>query len=97
MIDAKTVEYVARLARLRLNEQEHLRYREQLAAILTYIETLNGLDTAHTEPTSHVSSGLENVYRDDVARGCLPVADVLSNAPGVKGAFFKIPKVIEGK
>jgi len=97
MIDTNTVLYIAHLSRLRLSDKDLALYRDQLQSILTYIETLNTLDTSDTKPTSHVSSGLEDVFRDDVPAGSLPASSVLSNAPDAKGEFFKIPKVIEGK
>ena len=40
MISDKDVEHVARLARLALTESERARMREQLSAILQYIDKL---------------------------------------------------------
>ena len=97
MIDKKTVERVALLSRLRLNEDELELYSRQLASIVSYISKLNELDTKDTPPTSHALSTLKNVFRSDRGRASLPVEEVLSNAPAKEGDFFKIPKVIEGK
>ena len=97
MIDKQIVQHVALLSRLRLNAEELELHSRQLASILSYIDKLNELDTEDAEPTSHVSTALENVYRQDVGRPSLEVSEVLSNAPDKQGDFFKIPKVIEGK
>jgi aspartyl-tRNA(Asn)/glutamyl-tRNA(Gln) amidotransferase subunit C len=97
MIDKKTVQHVALLSRLRLDEEMLDLYSRQLSAILSYINKLNEVDAKNTPPTSHVSSNLENVFRPDVVRPSLDVDEVLSNSPDKKGDFFKIPKVIEGK
>ena len=97
MIDKKTVQHVALLSRLRLDDKELARYSAQLATILAYIDTLNTLDTLKAQPTSHASHALENVDRPDTLKTSLEPGDVLSNAPETQGDFFKIPKVIEGK
>jgi aspartyl-tRNA(Asn)/glutamyl-tRNA(Gln) amidotransferase subunit C len=46
------------------------------------------------EPTSHVLD-LSNVFRDDVVRESLPLADVLANAPDRENDHFRVPKIIE--
>ena len=97
MIDKKTVEHVALLSRLKLNEEELSLYSRQLASILSYIDKLNEIDTKDTPPTSHALNTLKNVFRKDEVRPSLSVDESLANAPERKGDFFKIPKVIEGK
>jgi aspartyl-tRNA(Asn)/glutamyl-tRNA(Gln) amidotransferase subunit C len=95
-ISKKDVEYVARLARLALSEEEKERYTAQLGQILTYIEKLNELNTDKVLPTSHVLP-LSNVWRDDRAEpnGLANPADILANAPEREGPLFKVKKVIE--
>ena len=88
------VEHVARLARLDLSEAEKERMRSQLDAILTYIDKLRRLDTEGVEPTSHAIP-IVNVMREDEARPCFPVSDMLANAPDREGDFFRVPKIIE--
>ena len=94
MISRQDVEHVARLARLALTDAEIERMREQLAAILAYIDTLRALDTAGVEPTSHAVP-LVNVMRDDEPRPCLPQDEALANAPDRSGEFFRVPRIIE--
>lgn len=93
-ITKKDVEHVAKLARLRLTEEEKEKFGEQLSEILEYVEKLNVLDTAHVEPTSHVVA-LKNVMREDEVKPSLPVEEVLDNAPAREGKYFKVPKIIE--
>ena len=95
-ITRKDVEYVARLARLALSDEEKERYTAQLESILVYIDTLNKLDTTHVPPTTHVLR-LSNIWRDDQAepeRLGFP-QDVLKNAPEAEGSYFKVKKIIE--
>ncbi len=93
-INKKEVEYVARLARLRLNEEEKERFTHQLDHILEYIQQLNELDTENVPPTSHVLA-LQNVWREDEVKPSLPLSKTLSNAPCANEEFFIVPKVID--
>jgi aspartyl-tRNA(Asn)/glutamyl-tRNA(Gln) amidotransferase subunit C len=96
-IDKKTVENVAILSRLELDEGEFALYSCQLASVLSYISKLNEVDTENVQPTSHVLPSLKNVFRRDALKNSLDKLDVLSNAPQKEGDFFKVPQVIEGK
>jgi aspartyl-tRNA(Asn)/glutamyl-tRNA(Gln) amidotransferase subunit C len=94
MIGGADVDAVARLARLHLTDDESERLREQLSAILSYIDKLRALDTEQVEPTSHAVP-LVNVMRDDAPEPCLPAEDMLANAPDRQGDFFRVPRIIE--
>lgn len=93
-ITLKDVEYVARLARLKLTEEEKEKYARQLGDILNYINKLNELDTSGVEPTSHVVS-ISNVFRKDKVAPSLSSEKILSNAPKQEKGFFKVKKIIE--
>jgi len=94
MISREDVEHVARLARLELTDDETERMREELTAILAYIDKLRALDTEHVEPTSHAVP-IVNVMREDEVRGCLSLDDALANAPDRVREFFRVPRIIE--
>jgi aspartyl-tRNA(Asn)/glutamyl-tRNA(Gln) amidotransferase subunit C len=94
MIGRADVDAVARLARLHLTDDESERLREQLSAILSYIDKLRALDTEQVEPTSHAVP-LVNVMRDDAPEPCLPAEAVLANAPDRQEDFFRVPRIIE--
>jgi len=93
-ISKQEVEHVAKLARLELAEGEKDKLIDQLSNILTYVETLNGLDTKGVDPTSHVLD-IKNVMRDDVSRPSLPQEQALANAPEKAAGHYKVPKIIE--
>ena len=91
MIDREQVLHVARLARLRLSDEEVERFQRELSTILDHIETINeieGLD--EVEPTSHVV-GVENVLRKDEPRPSWPQEKVLEEAPDVAQGGFRVP------
>ena len=95
-ISKEEVEYVARLARLRLSEEEKERFTHQLDQILEYVQQLNQLDTENVPPTSHVLA-LKNVWRKDEVKPSLPLSEALSNAPQSDEEFFLVPKVIDNQ
>ncbi|MBI5309734.1 MAG: Asp-tRNA(Asn)/Glu-tRNA(Gln) amidotransferase subunit GatC [Actinobacteria bacterium] len=90
MIERKDVEYVARLARLRLSEEEQERMARELGAVLGYIEHIEELDLSGVEPTSHVVD-LVNSLRSDEVRESLPREAALANAPEVVDNGFAVP------
>jgi aspartyl-tRNA(Asn)/glutamyl-tRNA(Gln) amidotransferase subunit C len=94
MISREEVQHVARLARLHLTEEEAERMREQLDAILAYIDKLRELDVDGVEPTAHAVP-LVNVMRDDALTPCLPQERALADAPDRADEFFRVPRIIE--
>lgn len=94
MLSREEVQHVARLARLHLSDEELERMREQLDAILAYIDKLKELDVEGVEPTSHAVP-LVDVMRDDELAPCLPQETALANAPDRAGEFFRVPRIIE--
>ena len=93
-ISEEEVRYVAKLARLRLDDDRIHRMSETLSDILTYMDKLNTLDTANVPPTSHVGT-VETVFREDIVGASLPVAEALQNAPDPVGTFYRVPKIID--
>jgi len=93
-IGRKDVEYLALLARVELTSEELQRFVPQLDEILTYVEKLKKANIEGIPPTSHVLE-MTNVFREDQVQPCLPVEEVLKNAPEKEGPFFKVPRIIE--
>jgi aspartyl-tRNA(Asn)/glutamyl-tRNA(Gln) amidotransferase subunit C len=90
MIDRDQVKHVARLARLRLTDEEIDAMVEELPAILGHIERMESLDLEGVEPTTHVVQ-IENVLREDVPRPSLPVEKALEPAPDPRPNGFGVP------
>ena len=90
MIDRDQVLHVARLARLRLSDEEVERMSGELSAILDHVETIGELDLDGVPPTSHVLE-LENVLREDTPRPSLPRGDALDQAPDPARDGFRVP------
>jgi len=92
-LSEKDVQYVAKLARLQVTDEEVGRYTQQLANILEYVEQLSKLDTANVEPLTHPLD-VKNVFRPDEIRPSLTQAEALSNAPEPQSGHFKVPKIM---
>jgi aspartyl-tRNA(Asn)/glutamyl-tRNA(Gln) amidotransferase subunit C len=90
MIERDEVLHVARLARLRLTDEEIDRMSSELSSVLDHIEKIGELDLEGVEPTSHVVP-LENVLRDDEPRPSLAADRALAAAPAPVEGGFGVP------
>lgn len=85
---------LARLARLQLRDSEQEKFRQEIEAILGYVEQLSTLDLDDLKPTYQVT-GLTNVTRPDVVDdyGVSP-AELLKNAPLVLDKHIQVKRMI---
>jgi aspartyl-tRNA(Asn)/glutamyl-tRNA(Gln) amidotransferase subunit C len=90
VIDRDQVLHVARLARLRLAEDEIDKMSSELSTVLDHIEKIGELDLEGVEPTSHVIE-IENVFRPDEPRPSWPRDQVLAEAPDAAAGGFRVP------
>ncbi len=90
MIDRDQVLHVARLARLRLSDEEVTTIAGELSSILGHIEKLSELDLDGVAPTTHVVD-VGNALRADEPRPSLPRDVVLEQAPDSDGEGFRVP------
>jgi aspartyl-tRNA(Asn)/glutamyl-tRNA(Gln) amidotransferase subunit C len=103
-LDKDTVARIARLARLKVPEEELVPLAGELSRILAWIEQLNEVDTGNVEPLASVSDVTLPMRADKVTDGGI-AEKVLANAPGGAvyvdptdknaGGFFTVPKVVE--
>lgn len=94
IIDDATIEYVGILAKLSLSEDEKEQAKKDMGSMLDYIDKLNELDTAGTEPMSHIFP-VQNVFREDVVTNGDDSEKMLKNAPEEKDNMFVVPKTVE--
>jgi aspartyl-tRNA(Asn)/glutamyl-tRNA(Gln) amidotransferase subunit C len=85
---------VARLARLSPNAQEAEALAHDLSAIVSYVATLDEVDTSHVEPTAH-SVTQAAALREDAIVASLSRDEALSQAPRSANGGFSVPKVLE--
>jgi aspartyl-tRNA(Asn)/glutamyl-tRNA(Gln) amidotransferase subunit C len=90
MIDREQVLHVARLARLRLGDDEVERMESELGGILDHIEKIGELDLDGVAPTTHVVD-VAGALRADEPRPSLPREVALGSAPAVADDGFLVP------
>jgi aspartyl-tRNA(Asn)/glutamyl-tRNA(Gln) amidotransferase subunit C len=94
VIDQAEVRRIARLARLRLSDEEVHLFTGQLARILDYVRQIESLNTAGVEPLAHAPP-VTDVLREDEPRDGLTRGQALSNAPAVERDCFRVPTVVD--
>ncbi len=88
------IDYVAKLARIELTDDEKTTYSRQLGQILEYFERLSKIDVSGVEPSAHAHA-IYNVMRDDVETPAMSVSDALMNAPASRENQVCVPKVVD--
>ena len=92
--DADTVRRIAQLARIAVAEEEIEHLREELNAILAFVEQLSEVNVDGVEPMTSVMPMQMKKRADVVTDGGIADA-ILKNAPAVEEHFFAVPKVVE--
>ncbi len=93
-IDQSTAAKVAKLARIRVEEDALPALASEFNNILGFIEQLNEVDVEGVEPMTSVTPQ-QLKRRQDVVNDGDQQAKVLSNAPDAREGFFAVPKVVE--
>lgn len=93
-IDKDTAARVAKLARIRVEEDDLPALAQEFNAILGFIEELNEVDVDGVEPMTSVTP-MRLKRRDDTVTDGNQQDKVLSNAPDAREGFFAVPKVVE--
>ena len=93
-VDQGTVRRIARLARIKLADDQVPKLEGELNGILKWIEMLDEVETDGVEPMTSVVH-MEMKKRDDEVAGGGDAKRVTSNAPALEDDYFMVPKVIE--
>ncbi|MCJ9429213.1 Asp-tRNA(Asn)/Glu-tRNA(Gln) amidotransferase subunit GatC [Kordiimonas marina] len=93
-IDKATVAKIARLARIRIEDDKLEPLAGELNGIMGWIEQLNEVNTDDIAPMASVVNAKLR-WREDVVNDGDKQDSVLKNAPRAEYGFFAVPKVIE--
>jgi len=93
-IDIDTARRVAKLARIRVEEDALPALAEEFNAVLGFIEQLSEVDVDGVEPMTSVTPQRLKRRVDEVTDGNMQ-ASILKNAPDAREGFFAVPKVVE--
>lgn len=109
-IDAETIQTIAHLARLAIDENDVSGYATNLSNILNLVASMQAVDTDDVVPMSHPLHMTQRLRADVVAQtktsDKVPVAPepvidpqdrecLLQNAPQAEDGYFLVPKVID--
>lgn len=84
----------ARLARIKISDQEVPKLASELSAIMDLMDRLSEVDVEGVEPMTSVTP-MKLIKRTDKVDSKAKREQVLSNAPDARGGFFAVPKVVE--
>jgi len=93
-IDIETARRVAKLARIRVEEDALPALAAEFNAIMGFIEPLGEVAVTGVEPMTSVTP-MRLKRRADVVTDGDRQAAVLANAPDAREGFFAVPKVVE--
>ncbi|MBO9466177.1 Asp-tRNA(Asn)/Glu-tRNA(Gln) amidotransferase subunit GatC [Tropicibacter sp. R15_0] len=93
-IDIETAAKVAKLARIKVEDDALPALAQEFNDILGFIEQLNEVDVEGVEPMVSVTPMRLKRRKDGVTDGDIQ-EQVLKNAPDAREGFFAVPKVVE--
>ena len=93
-IDTATAARVAKLARIKVEDDALPALAQEFNTILGFIEQLNEVNVDGVEPMTSVTP-MEMKKRVDQVTDGNKAADIVANAPATEDNFFLVPKVVE--
>lgn len=93
-LDNKTVQDIARLARLNVSDEQAKKYRGELSNILDLVAQMDAVDTDGIEPMTHPFDATLRMRADEVSE--LNNREKFQNiAPNAEAGLYLVPKVID--
>ena len=93
MIDKKTIEHIAKLARINVTEKQAEEYSQQLSKALDYFDQISKIDTQGIVPLV-TPTEMEEFWRSDEVVKDFTAEEMTQNAPMKNGNLFKVPPVV---
>jgi aspartyl-tRNA(Asn)/glutamyl-tRNA(Gln) amidotransferase subunit C len=93
-VDDKVVRRIARLARIRITDEEASMLQGELSGILDWVKQLDEVNTADVEPMTCVVPIKLEMRKDEVTDGGKADA-IVAGAPATQDHYFVVPKVVE--
>lgn len=92
-IKKEEILHIAKLASLKIKEEEIEEYRKNLQDILNFANIINSVNTEHLEETNGASTNI-NFLREDEIKDFEDKESLMKNAPEQENNMFRIPKVL---
>lgn len=85
---------LAKLAHLRLTEDEAEEFQSKISSVLGYVEQLQNTDLSNESATDQVTK-LTNVTREDIVENLeTNKQDLLKNTPALEGELIKVKRML---
>lgn len=100
MTDIKEIDKIARLSRIKVQDDEKAGLAEQISSIMEMINQIHEVDCTDIEPLRSVVGTTQHLRKDQVVDGNI-AKDLFTNAPGKQANLAKdihcyvVPKVVE--
>lgn len=92
-VSKEEILHIAKLADLKINENEIDEYAKNLEDILNFAQIINSVDTENVKESIGTLNNV-NVFRKDEVKEFEDKEALLQNAPEQEDHMFRIPKVI---
>ncbi len=93
-ITDKDLDYVARLARIHIDEEKKEQLTKDMESVIKFADKLAELDTENVEPIAHALP-VNNVFRKDEIVPSYNREALLENAPEKDAGCYSVPKIVE--
>ncbi|PIV09309.1 Asp-tRNA(Asn)/Glu-tRNA(Gln) amidotransferase GatCAB subunit C [Candidatus Roizmanbacteria bacterium CG02_land_8_20_14_3_00_36_15] len=94
ILSRQEILHLAKLAKLRLTENEVQKFQKQLSAIVDYFSKLNEVNTDNVEPVSQITELVnENVDDEINSIRILSLEETLKNSKSKNNDFFKVKSI----
>lgn len=93
-ITDKDLDYVARLARIHIDDEKKEKLTNDMEAVIKFADKLAELDTENIEPIAHALP-VNNVFRKDEVIPSYDREALLKNAPEKDAGCYSVPKIVE--
>jgi len=90
MVNVEDIEYVAKLAKLKLTDEEKAKLTPQMADIINFANKISELDTEGIKETNHILE-MNNVFREDEVVPSYNRNDIIMNAPQKEAGCIIVP------
>lgn len=93
-LNKNSIQSLTELCRIKCTPDEESSLLADLESILSYVDTLQEIDTNNVPPCNHVLEGMSNVMREDIVGKTMPRELFLSNAPSHCNGLIRVPPAI---
>ena len=87
------IDKLANLAKIAFDKKAKKEIKNDMEAMLEFVEKLNELDTEGVEPLIFMSEET-NILRDDIAKQTISQKEALQNVPQHDSDYIMVPKVV---